>query len=79
MLGATTDHLKELRYTDRKAIHNLKYFTWVEQQGKTVEELDALWSPAFWDDLSACIPAWDEAIQNFNADTGVLEAIRRRA
>ncbi|MFH1766112.1 MAG: pyridoxal-phosphate dependent enzyme [Gemmatimonadota bacterium] len=78
LLGATTDHLRELRYTDRKAIHNLKYFTWVEQQGKTVEELDALWSPAFWDDLSACIPAWDEAIQNFNADTGVLEAIRSR-
>lgn len=79
LLGATTDHLRELGYTDRKTIHNLKYFTWVEQQGKSVEELNALWSPAFWDDLSARIPAWDEAIQDFNADTGVLEAIRGRA
>jgi hypothetical protein len=73
LLGTTTDHLRELRYTDRKAIHNLKYFTWVEQQGRTVEELDALWSPTFWDDLQANVPMWDEAIQAFNAETGVLE------
>jgi len=29
---------------ERKALHNLKYFTWVEQQGRTVAELDRLWS-----------------------------------
>jgi hypothetical protein len=28
--------------------HNLKYYTWVEQQGKTVEELDAQRDPGFW-------------------------------
>jgi len=28
--------------------HNQKYFTWVEQQGKSVEELNALGSPSFW-------------------------------
>ena len=28
------DYLKELTYSDKKAVHNLKYFTWVEQQGK---------------------------------------------
>jgi cysteine synthase A len=76
LLGATTDHLRELRYTDRKAIHNLKYFTWVEQQGKTVEELNALWSPTFWDDLPPQILEWDEQIRAFNADTGVLETIQ---
>ena len=70
--------MKELRYTDRKAIHNLKYFTWVEQQGKTVAELDALWSPAFWDDLADRVSAWDEDIRNFNAETGALESIRSR-
>ena len=32
--GQSTDNLLELRYTDRRRIHNLKYFTWVEQQGK---------------------------------------------
>ncbi len=71
LLGTTTDHLRELSYADRKAIHNLKYFTWVEQQGKTVQELQALWSPSFWSDLQAQLPAWDEAIAAFNAETGV--------
>jgi cysteine synthase len=74
LLGTTTDHLAELRHHDRKAIHNLKYFTWVEQQGKTVEELNALWSPSFWTDLQAQLPAWDEAIATFNRDAGVKTA-----
>ena len=64
---------------DRKAIHNLKYFTWVEQQGKTVEALDALWSPAFWDELAERIPLWDEAIRAFNHDSGALEVVRDRS
>ena len=37
--GVTTDNMIELTYVDRKRIHNLKYFTWVEQQGKTYEEI----------------------------------------
>ncbi|MEN8144444.1 MAG: pyridoxal-phosphate dependent enzyme [Gemmatimonadota bacterium] len=71
LLAATTDHLRELRFTDRKAIHNLKYFTWVEQQGKTVEELDALWDPQFWTKTAALLPEWDAAIEAFNGETGV--------
>ncbi len=71
LLGATTDHLRELRFTDRKAIHNLKYFTWVEQQGKTVEELNALWDPLFWTEAAALLPEWDAAIEAFNEETGV--------
>jgi hypothetical protein len=79
LLGATTDHLRELRHTDRKALHNLKYFTWVEQQGKTVEELNALWSPVFWEDLAGQLPEWDEAILAFNEETGALNDVRVRA
>jgi len=79
LLGASTDHMRELTYPDRKAIHNLKYFTWVEQQGRTVEELEALWNPAFWTDMQARIPEWDEAIRRFNEDTGVLNALEDRA
>ncbi len=79
LLGATTDHMKELRHHDRKAIHNLKYFTWVEQQGKTAEELDALWSPAFWEDMVVRLPEWDSAIDRFNQDTDVISDLRRRA
>ena len=71
LLGATTDHLRELTHPERKAIHNLKYFTWVEQQGRTVAELDALWSPGFWTDLQAQLPEWDRAIEAFNQEAGV--------
>ena len=71
LLGTATDHLRELRYTDRKAIHNLKYFTWVEQQGKTPEELDRLWSSAFWQELAGQLPELDEQIRTFNDDTGL--------
>ncbi len=79
LLGAAVDHLKELRYVDRKAIHNLKYFTWVEQQGKTVEELNALWSPSFWEDLAAQVPEWDRQIDAFNAETGAASRYERDA
>jgi cysteine synthase len=77
LAGAATDHLKELGYLDRKAIHNLKYFTWVEQQGKTVQELNNLWSPSFWEDLVAELPRWDEQIAAFNRETGVLDQIKK--
>jgi cysteine synthase len=76
LLGATTDHMRELRFVDRKTIHNLKYFTWVEQQGKTVEELNALWDPSFWDELVTQLPEWDAQIRTFNRDTGVLDRMR---
>lgn len=43
----------------RRRWHNQKYFTWVEQQGKTVRELNALWDPAFWENEAAKIPELD--------------------
>jgi cysteine synthase len=76
LLATTTDHLKELTFEDRKALHNLKYFTWVEQQGRTVEELHRLWAPSFWTDLQAQLPEWDEAITAFNRDSGVAERLK---
>ncbi len=79
LLGTTTDHMRELRFVDRKTIHNLKYFTWVEQQGKTVEELNALWSPSFWEGLVTQLPEWDTQIRAFNRDTGVLDRMRENS
>ncbi|MDI6757191.1 MAG: pyridoxal-phosphate dependent enzyme [Endomicrobiia bacterium] len=69
--GVGIDWLKELGYQDRKAIHNLKYFTWVEQQGKTVEEINALWDPEFWEKIFAQSPEWDRLIEEFNKKTGL--------
>ncbi|MBI5573832.1 MAG: pyridoxal-phosphate dependent enzyme [Elusimicrobia bacterium] len=71
--GIGVDWIKELNYYDQKALHNLKYFTWVEQQGKTVEEINALWNPEFWDETFAQIPVWDKLIEEFNNKTGLLK------
>jgi cysteine synthase len=45
---AKTDWILEGTREVRERWHNLKYYTWVEQQGKTVEELDAQRDPAWW-------------------------------
>jgi len=68
----STDYFKELSYSDKKAIHNLKYFTWVEQQGKTVEELNAQWyNENYWKERFSVVPKWDEMIKDFNAKVGL--------
>ncbi len=73
--GAGIDYLQELGYHDRKRLHNLKYFTWVEQQGKSSEELAALWEPDFWTETWAQVGEWDRLIQQFNERTGLLKTL----
>lgn len=57
-----TDWIKEGTTTTRKEWHNLKYYTWVEQQGKTVEELDAQTEPEWWLKHQALVPTIDKKI-----------------
>ncbi|MDJ0709478.1 MAG: pyridoxal-phosphate dependent enzyme [Woeseiaceae bacterium] len=66
--GITTDHVRELTYADRKALHNFKYFTWVEQQGKTSDELRQLWDTDFWARVFSTdvVDEWDRLIEAFN-------------
>jgi hypothetical protein len=45
---AGTDWFSEGTRHAKQRWFNLKYYTWVEQQGKTVEELDAQRDPEFW-------------------------------
>jgi cysteine synthase A len=73
-LAATTlDYMKELTYADKKAIHNLKYFTWVEQQQKDVADLNQLWyDREIWHHLFHQVDRWDELINEFNHKTGLL-------
>jgi cysteine synthase len=76
LLSLKTDHMFELSYYDKKRIHNLKYFTWVEQQGKTVEELNAQWyDEGYWPGQYAKVAEWDEKIREFNEKTGVLKVL----
>jgi hypothetical protein len=70
MEGIADDHVMELRHIDRKRIFNLGYYTWVEQQGVSVEEFDRRKSQEFWHSLVDSIPAWDRLIQEFNAEVG---------
>ena len=42
------DWIEEGTRRTRNQWHNLKYYTWVEQQGKTVEELDAQRRQEYW-------------------------------
>lgn len=74
MFGTTTDHMKDLTYEDQKAIHNLKYFTWIEQQGKDVEDLRQLWDDRqLWPKIFRQPARWDELINEFNDRTGLLK------
>lgn len=67
LLGTTTDHMEELTYATRKRIHNLKYYTWVEQQGKTVEELQEQWyGKNYWKDIVKAAGPLDQLICAFN-------------
>ena len=72
LMGISTDAMQELTYPDRKRIHNLKYYTWVEQQGRSYEEIQAQWyDPNYWTDLQKQIPEIDDLIVEFNAKVGL--------
>ncbi|MCD4722924.1 MAG: pyridoxal-phosphate dependent enzyme [Desulfobacula sp.] len=68
------DYTKELSYYDRKAIHNLKYYTWIEQQGRDVEELNDQWydHDNYWYSMFDQVHAIDELINEFNKRVGLL-------
>jgi cysteine synthase len=73
----TTDYMQELSYYDKKRIHNLKYFTWVEQQGKDLEELNAQWYDYenYWGGIHQQTGEIDKLIKEFNKRTGLLKNI----
>lgn len=75
LLGATTDHLLELTREDRERIFNLGYYTWVEQQGVSIDEFQVRRDPGFWTDMRTIVTDWDRMIEEFNARTGALEAV----
>jgi cysteine synthase A len=73
LIGQSTDNLLELRYTDRRRIHQLKYFTWVEQQGRTYNEIQAQWyDPEYWTSVQNQISEIDTLIEAFNEKVGLI-------
>jgi cysteine synthase len=74
LLGLKTDYMIEMNYHQKKRMHNLKYFTWIEQQGKSVEELNAQWYDRnYWKGKYNQVEEWDNRIEAFNERTGVLK------
>ncbi|NWF49442.1 MAG: pyridoxal-phosphate dependent enzyme [Ignavibacteriaceae bacterium] len=72
LIKQKTDFFKELSYYEKKSIHNLKYFTWIEQQGKDVFELNAQWyDDEYWQKRYETVDLWDKLIGEFNKKVSV--------
>ena len=73
LAGVSTDNLRELSYRDRRRVHNLKYFTWVEQQGKTYEQImDQWYESEYRQKIQKQIDPIDALIEEFNGKVGLL-------
>lgn len=68
VLGVRTDSMEELTYQSKKRIHNLKYYTWIEQQMYDVDELNDQWYDYdnYWGRLHKMAPELDKLIKRFN-------------
>lgn len=72
LMGQSTANTQELSYYERKRIHNLKYYTWVEQQGKTYDEIQRQWyDPDYWTNIQALVDPIDKLIDQFNQRVGL--------
>ena len=67
LLGTATDHTIELDRKGRERVFNLGYYTWVEQQGISLEDFDARRDSSYWDGLMDVVDVWDGMIDAFNA------------
>lgn len=71
--GESTDNILELTYLSRKRIHNLKYYTWVEQQGRSYNEIQDQWyAPDYWTAFQNQVDEIDALISEFNDKVGLL-------
>ncbi len=67
------DNALELTYYEKLRVHNLKYYTWIEQQGKELEELNAQWyDKNYWTDIQKLTPEIDSLIESFNREAGLV-------
>ena len=75
--GIRTDSMLELTYPERKRVHNLKYYTWVEQQGKCADELNDQWynQDKTFKSIQTQAEQIDELINEFNEATGVMKEV----
>jgi hypothetical protein len=72
--GIDTEYTLEMGLEERRRVHNLKYYTWIEQQGRDSEELNAQWYDYenYWGGIHAQAEEIDKLIEEFNHKTGLL-------
>ncbi len=68
LTAIATDHVTELTDEQRRRIFNLGYFTWVEQQGVSLEEFESRRHQTFWNGIAESLPQWDRLIEDFNQE-----------
>jgi len=74
LMTVKTDSMMELTYPDRRRVHNLKYFTWIEQQMFDLNELNRQWydQERYWSEVQKLTPKIDELITQFNEKVGLM-------
>jgi cysteine synthase len=71
LAGASTENVLLLGASERRRIFNLGYYTWVEQQGVSVEDFDRRKDQGFWRDVAHSASEWDRLITEFNGEAGI--------
>lgn len=77
LMAVNVDNMLELSHYDRKRIHNLKYYTWIEQQKRAVDELNAQWYnyPDYWERIQLKVRKIDRFIEEFNEQVGLVNRL----
>ena len=71
LMAIDGSELLDLTYNDQKRIFNLGYYTWVEQQGVTLDDFEARRSQEFWKSLSVDVEDWDQRIESVNEQVDI--------
>jgi len=68
------DYILEPDYYEKRRIHNLKYYTWIEQQGKELSELNDQWYrwKEYWARIHSQVDEIDRFIEDFNRKVGLI-------
>ena len=74
LMGQKTDAMIELGHYEKKRVHHLKYYTWIEQQMFDLDELNAQWYdyPEYWERVQQSTPKIDNLIVEFNEKVGLV-------
>jgi cysteine synthase len=68
---ASAENVLLLGASERRRIFNLGYYTWVEQQGISVEDFDRRKDQGFWRGVAGSASEWDRLITEFNGEAGI--------